>query len=66
MKKYQIDEKLINEVIDTLENYRNDLGRTQWHLVYINDKRWKTRELRRRLRALKRVKYFIFKLGIRK
>lgn len=66
MKKYQIDEKLISEIIDTLESYRNDLGRTQWHSVYIDQKRWKELELRRKLRSLKRVKRFIFKVGIRK
>lgn len=66
MKKYQIDEKLINEVIDLMESYRNDLARSKLDSVYIDQKRWKARELRRRLRALKKVKYFIFKIGIKK
>lgn len=66
MKKYQIDEKLINEVIDLMESYRQDLTYTDLSSNNASHKRWKTRELRRKLRALKKVKYFIFKIGIRK
>lgn len=66
MKKYQIDEKLINEIIDMLENYRRDLTYNNLSSNCVTYKRWKTRELRRRLRTLKRVKYFIFKIGIKK
>lgn len=63
MKKYQIDEKLINEIIDVLESYRNDLSCSNLPIIYISNKRWKARELRRKLRSLKRVKRFIFKVG---
>lgn len=66
MKKHQIDEKLINEIIDLMESYRNDLAHSKLDAVYIDQKRCKARELRRKLRALKKVKYFIFKIGIRK
>lgn len=66
MKKYQIDEKLINEIIDLMDCYRNDLANSKLDAVYIDQKRCKARELRRELRALKRVKYLIFNLGIRK
>lgn len=61
MKKYQIDEKLINEIIDLMESYRNDLAHSKLDAVYIDQKRWKARELRRRLRKLKRVKWFCIK-----
>lgn len=61
MKKYQIDEKLINEIIDLMESYRNDLAHSKLDSVYIDQKRWKARELRRRLRKLKKVKWFCIK-----
>lgn len=36
MKKYQIDEKLINEIIDLMDCYRNDLANSKLDAVYID------------------------------
>lgn len=63
MKKYQIDESLVDEVIDMLESYRQDLTYTDLSSNNASHKRWKARELRRRLRKLKRVKWFCIKWG---
>ena len=49
-----------------LESYRQDLTYTGLSHNYVSYKRWKTRELRRKLRNLEKVKRFSFLRGIKK
>lgn len=55
MKKYQIDEDSLQEIVIMLENYRDDLCCSGFASNYASFKRWEIRKLQRKLRNLERA-----------